>query len=129
MERIGATAREYFLNPVVVREHLQLQLPGGCHPRLPRLGVEPGEVLDHVGDEVDLALLAVGHHVQPRVGLPANHVRNRRPHLPLERVPVVGAAVLLLDHRLQQVLRPGQASHVGGEDPIGASLHLKFPLC
>ena len=41
-------------------------------------------------------------------------------------VGVVGPAVLLLLHRVEQLVRAGQAADVGGQDAIGAALHGDF---
>ena len=112
---------------VVLGEGVDLDLPGRRHQPLARRGVETPEPVLDVGQEADLAELAVGDDVQARLDLLRHHLGHRARHAPGVGVGVVGAAVLLLPHHLQQVERPGEAADVGGQDPVGAAVHVYSP--
>jgi hypothetical protein len=85
--------------------------------------LEAGQPLGEVGGEPALALLAVVDHVEAGLHLTADALLDRRGRAGFERVLVVGAVVLLGAHQLDQVVRPGDAARVRGQDPVCARLH------
>ena len=108
---------------VVLGEVVDLLLPGRRQQRLALHLVEAGQPLLDVGEEGDLALLAVGDHVQARHRLAAHHVQHRVADHGLEGGRVIGPAVLLLPHHLKQAGRAGQAADVRSQDALRAALH------
>jgi hypothetical protein len=68
-------------------------------------------------------LLAVTDDLDPAFGLASHDLRHGLPHLSLEHLGVVGLSMLLRPHRLEQVVRPCQASHVGSQDALAAPSH------
>ena len=86
-------------------------------------GSKPAEAVLDVAEEADLAHLSVGDDVDAGLDLPAHPVGHRLGDLAVEQLGVVGPSVLPLLQRVEQLVRPGQAADVGGEDAIGAALH------
>ena len=133
IRRSGVDGRRVLLEVlgVVLGEVVDLLLPRRRHPHVVHVELEPAEAVLHVAEEADLAHLAVGDDVDARLDLVAHPIGHRLGDLAVEQLGVVGPAVLPLLQRVEQLVRPGQAADVGGEDAIGAALHgrlLSSPL-
>src|SRR6185437_5642294 len=90
--------------------------------------LESGEPLGQVRGEPALALLTVVDDVQTGFDLLADAVLDGFRGEGLEFLAVVGPAVFLGAHQLDQVIWPGDASRVRGQDPVCASLHRALSL-
>src|SRR4029450_1868769 len=86
-------------------------------------GDEASETVFHVVGESRFPLLAVTHHVHTSVDLLAHDLCNSGAHPHCKGLLIVGLAVLLDPHHLQQVCWPGQTPRMRGEDAMGAVLH------
>jgi len=92
--------------------------------RLHRPAFEAAQAIERVLRPADgFSELAVADHVDAGGSLPANHFGNG-----LGKAAIIGRLVDRLARlpgaqELLQRLRPDQATDMGGEDPLGASLH------
>jgi hypothetical protein len=73
-------------------------------------------------------VLAVVHDVDAELDLLAHHVGHGLSHARGERVTIVGEAGVLGMERGQELARAREASAMGGEDAIGASVHKLLPF-
>ena len=128
LHRYGADA----LRPPVGRRPPGARLPleeGGVVLEVGRrppgaVALEPRDPVLDVGGVGELAHLAVADHVDPRADLPGDHLIHRPGHLGPVGVHVDGLFPLDGEHAAGHGLRAGQRAHMGGEDAVGAGLHV-----
>src|SRR5262249_53597273 len=91
--------------------------------RLHRTPLESGQYRQQILRPRDrLAELAVAHHVEAGLGLPAHHLADRLGQAVLIGGLVIGLPALPRADEFEQFRRPDQAADMGGENPIGAAL-------
>ena len=91
------------------------------------LAAESAQSILDVRRVTRLAHLAVVDHVDARFGLLLHDLLDRRRHALRECGSVDRHALLLREHRPDQVLGPRQAPGVGGQKSFGASMHRVSP--
>ena len=92
---------------------------------LDRPPLEAAQPFEHVLRPADrFAELAVADDVDADFGLLVHHLRDRRRQALVISGRVVRLAGLLGAQKLLQRLRPDQAADMGGQDAVGAALHL-----
>src|SRR5258707_368706 len=89
---------------------------GGLGPGA--LAQEPGQAILHVVGLARLPRLAVADDVPPGPHLLLDHLRRRRPDARLQSRAVDRLTLLPGEHHLHEVVRAGQATGMGGEDPL-----------
>src|SRR5437899_6213564 len=112
-----------------VREPFPVWAPGGpaAATRQVRAQLEAGEPIGDVLREAGLRVLAVARNIDAALGLHADgvgHVTGQK------RASEVGEGlpVFLALENVNDLPRPNEAAHVGGEDPALAALHRSHSL-
>jgi hypothetical protein len=106
---------------VILREgrHFRLKL----FRALVRTLFEALQPLAHIREKPRFGLFAVGKNVDARVGLSANTIDYRGPHLRFILIAIERSAFKLCLHQVEQSLRARKAAHMGRQDSIRVLLN------